>query len=502
MSCTTGFIATFADTRDLWDRCTLPNAKCVCAELPALVSNDLGRFSSLASNGADGLMASMYDGKYGDLVVYRYDATGKRVGVDYVDGVPVGQVKYGPSGARGGVVEAGPDVGRYTDIAVRNGVGYVSYYDVTNTDLKVAIRQGDTWSTHRVDGADGDVGLYTSIDVDADGMPGIAYFMRAAEASFNVSECPAPAPTAAVKNITALKFARAKVAVPTTEGDWVIRTLACLAKPAQPCDGCSGVCADTGSGPACLMSAPSCTPACDTNTEACVLVNNAARCGRKYNPSLLSDIPLGVGVFASLAFNGKNAVIAYMQRTGTMASGRVVPDGDLFAVQVDAQNTRGTPVLIQGVGDVGYFPDVKIDPNTRNIGIAFHDFSAKRLKFYFAPVLQAGVTLETIDDGVDAARPGEQSFVGTDSALVFGPQPNLLWVVYQDATRGDLKLAKRTTKWAVEPTLATDGAVGFFADGVFANGRLWATHARLKARLVGGQPELDNSFLLQQGPEN
>jgi hypothetical protein len=250
------------------------------------------------------------------------------------------------------------------------------------------------------------------------------------------------------------------------------------------------------------MNAMGCMPACDMNTEVCVN-SNGPKCGKKYNPSQLVDIPLGAGVFASLAFNGKNAIIAYMQRTATTStSGRVVPDGDMYAVQVDGQNVRGTPVLIDGVGDTGYFPDVKVEPASKQIAIAFHDFTSKSLKFYFSPQLQAGVTLETIDNGVDSARPGEQGFVGTDTAIVFGAQAGQVWAVYQDATRGDLKLAKRTTAWSVQPPLATEGAVGFFADGVYANGRLWATHARIKSKLVMGQAELDNVLLLQQGPQN
>lgn len=510
MTCNAGFIAAFTprrepgstDFRNIWDTCDLPAVRCACAELPGLQSNDLGRFSAVAANGAEGLMASMYDGKYGDLVVQRYDATGARVGVDYIDGVPQGQVRYGPSGARGGVVEPGPDVGRYTDIAINAGKAYVSYYDVTNGDLKVAVRDGSTWTTHRVDGTNGDVGLYSSIAIDSDGLPGVAYFMKSASTGFNVSDCPAPAPTGALKDLTALKFARARVANPRSDADWTVRVVACLAKPPPPCDGCANTCADTGNGPTCLMnSTTACMPACDMNTEVCVTVNGMPRCGKKYNPSQLIDIPLGTGVFASLAFNGKNAIIAYMQRTGPTVAGRVVPDGDLYAVQLDAQNVRGTPVLIDGVGDTGYFPDVKIEPASRQVAIAFHDFSTKSLKFYFSAQLQPGVTLETIDNGVDMAKPGEQGFVGTDTALVFGAQPGQVWAVYQDATRGDLKLARRTTAWTVQAPLATEGAVGFFADGIYANGRLWATHARLKSKLVNGLPELDNTFLLQQGPQ-
>ena len=508
MTCNAGFIATFnpkrqnaTDKSNIWDSCKLPDVKCVCAELPGLQSNDLGRYSALAS-GTEGLMASTYDGKYGDLVVFRYDTAGTRTGVDYIDGVPSGQVRYGPSGARGGIVEPGPDVGRYTDIAISGNRAFVSYYDVTNGDLKVAVREGASWSNHRVDGTSGDVGLFSSIAVDSDGLPGVAYFMRAAEASFTVSDCPAPAPTGALKDLTALKFARARVPNPTSAADWTVRVVACLSKPPPPCDGCANTCADTGTGPTCLMTGTGCMPACDMNTEVCVSVNSMAKCGKKYNPSQLVDVPLGTGVFASLAFNGKNAVIAYMQRTGPTVNGRVVPDGDLYAVQLDAQNVRSTPVLIDGVGDTGYFPDVKIEPSSRQIAIAFHDFSSKSLKFYFSARLQTGVTLETIDNGVDMARPGEQSFVGTDTAIVFGTQPGQVWAVYQDATRGDLKLARRTTAWTVQPPLATEGAVGFFADGVYANGRVWATHARLKSKLVSGQPELDNGLLLQQGPQN
>ncbi len=507
MSCNVGFIATFKDSRNLWDSCQLPPVQCVCAELPGLVSNDLGRFSAIASNGSDGLLASTYDGKFGDLVVYRYDATGKKIGADSVDGVPAGTAKYGPSGARGGIAEPGPDVGRYTDIVVNNGIAYVSYYDVTNGDLKMAVRQNGVWTSHRVDGVTADLGLYSSIGVDADGLPGVAYFMRAAESSFNAADCPAPAPTGALKDLTALRFARARVASPRSDADWTVRTVACLSKPPPPCTGCTGTCADTGSGPTCLTTAMGCAPACDANTEVCVNGTGrdggaAATCGKKYNPSQLVDVPLGVGVFASLAFNGKNAIIAYMQRTGPVVAGRVVPDGDLYAVQIDAQNAAGRPVLLDGAGDTGYFPDVKLEPTTRQIAIAYHDFSSKSLKFYFAAQLQTGVTIETIDRGVDAARPGEQSFVGTDSALVFGPQPGQVWAVYQDATRGDLKLSRRTTTWQPQSSLATQGAVGFFADAVFANGRVWATHARIKSRVVGGEAQLDNALLLEQGPQN
>ncbi len=173
VSCMSGFIGTFNDNSNVFDSCNLPAVKCVCAELPSLQSNDLGRFSAITAIGGTGLFVSGYDGQYGDLVVHKFDATGKKLGIDYVDGVPNVAPTYGPSGARGGVVDPGPDVGRYTDIvAGANGDLYVSYYDVTNGDLKVAVRGSDgKWSNHKVDGDDSDTGLYTSIGVGSDGFP-------------------------------------------------------------------------------------------------------------------------------------------------------------------------------------------------------------------------------------------------------------------------------------------------------------------------------------------
>jgi hypothetical protein len=104
---------------------------------------------------------------------------------------------------------------------------------------------------------------------------------------------------------------------------------------------------------------------------------------------------------------------------------------------------------------------------------------------------------EVIDRGVDVALPGQQSFVGTDSAIMFGAG-GVVYVVYQDATRGDLKLAKRGASWQVLPSPSTAGAVGFFADGVLTDGALFASHARLKATAVGGVPGVQNTLVLER----
>jgi hypothetical protein len=64
-------------------------------------------------------------------------------------------------------VESAGNVGQYCSIASADGaVFYISYYDATNADLKVAksINSGTSWTLQTVDSS-GDVGKYTSIKV-------------------------------------------------------------------------------------------------------------------------------------------------------------------------------------------------------------------------------------------------------------------------------------------------------------------------------------------------
>jgi hypothetical protein len=496
MTCAPGFIGTFQDARNLWDSCALPAVQCVCAELPGLRSNDLGRFSAIAAEPGQGVLVSAYDGQYGDLVVLRYGLDGVKQATQYLDGVPAGVPVYGPSGARGGVVAAGPDVGRYSDIAVGGGHAYVSYYDVTNGDLKVAVRAADgTWRSHRVDGAKADLGRFSSIALDPTGKPGVSYFQLGGDSGFNAQDCPAPRPMGATKFITALKFAHAMTATPAAESDWVVKTVACLSRPPPPCDLCVGVCADTGGGAACLAAATACSPACDANAEACVSSNGQAVCAKKVTVPDLQEVPVGVGLFSSLAFRDGDAIIAFMRRTAATSTTPV--KGELVGVSVSSANVVGAPVVLDASGDTGWFPEVKIDPGSKAIAVAYHDATSRTFKFYLAPQLQAGVTPETIDNGLDVTAPGSPSFVGTDSALLFTGNGAIV-AVYQDPTQGNLKVAKRGTAWAVQAPVATQGAVGFFADAVFTDGKIYASHAKLHARLVQGDAKVDNTLLLEQ----
>jgi hypothetical protein len=473
----------------------------VCSELPGLESNDVGRYSSVVALEQGGLAVSGYDGKYGDLVVLEFGLDGVRAATTYVDGVPTLPAKFGPTGPRGGVVEPGQDVGRYTDIArAADGRLMVSYYDATNGDLKLATRgTNGSWTTHRVDGAQSNSGLFTSLAIDADGRPGVSYFQLGAESAADLGACPVALPTKTdSRYVTALKFARASTPSPTSDADWVIKTIACLSRPPPPCDGCLDVCVSTSDGGVqCAKPATTCS-ACDAKTETCVARGSTSACAKTFTPPNLVEIPSGVGLYTSLAFRDRQAFIAFMKRSPPSATAKSA-DGDLLAVTVSADNVAAQPVVLDSSGDTGYFPDLKIDPSTNEVVIAYHDFTAKSLKFLRTAQLKVGLSPQVIDRGVSSAAPGLQAYAGTDASLVFAPEGAQLWVVYQDATRSDLKIARvGATGWEVLPPLVSDGAVGFYADAVFAGGKVYVSHVRIKAVNVADSPTLENELRIEQ----
>ena len=54
-------------------------------------------------------------------------------------------------------------------------VPHISYHDVTNGDLKYAVKSGTSWTLETVD-ATGLVGRFTSLVLDAQGNPHISYY--------------------------------------------------------------------------------------------------------------------------------------------------------------------------------------------------------------------------------------------------------------------------------------------------------------------------------------
>ncbi len=73
-------------------------------------------------------------------------------------------------------VDAGADVGAFSSLEMDDdGVAHISYYDDTNGDLKYATGTGGAWTLEVVD-TTGVVGWFTSLALDANGVPHISYY--------------------------------------------------------------------------------------------------------------------------------------------------------------------------------------------------------------------------------------------------------------------------------------------------------------------------------------
>ncbi|MFQ5473828.1 MAG: hypothetical protein ACE5FA_13220, partial [Dehalococcoidia bacterium] len=72
-------------------------------------------------------------------------------------------------------VDSSGDVGRWSSLDLDSGgEPHIGCYDVTNKDVVYAVRSGGSWSIETVESA-GDVGQYTSLDLDDVDTPHLCY---------------------------------------------------------------------------------------------------------------------------------------------------------------------------------------------------------------------------------------------------------------------------------------------------------------------------------------
>ncbi|MBI5543335.1 MAG: hypothetical protein HY901_05565 [Deltaproteobacteria bacterium] len=492
-----GHLVVFTQPDNVFDVCKLSDEACEYAALPPLTSSDLGRYPSVAIS-KDRAEVAMYDGTFGDLVVSDYDLSGVKLKSVWVDGVPAsGTVLGGPEGPRGGIVDPGEDVGKHTSIVAReDGTLFVSYYDQSHGDLRFATRSsGGAWSSYAIDGAAADLGLYSSLALDSEGKPAVAYFQRAGSEDPSVS-CPFD-PGASKALITGVKLARARVAAPASASDWVVEMVDCAARPPPPCLGCSAagkVCVvdvAAPSGTVCQDSSSDCAPSCPTG-QVCARGNLCVQQGSSIE---LAGIPPGKGLFPSLAFKGTAPVLAYYDRTR----------GNLMA----AQQTGGTweRMLLDGeddtgdTGHVGSFPSLAVD-SAGTLLIAYHDLTRRGLRYYsgatLAPVSQQRTPAPGtfIDTGISDPMLDGPAWVGADASLIVTSVGT--FVAYQNSTAADLRLSRRTaTGWKLEKEW-TEGALGFFAQAVAAPEGLLVVHTKMHAKIANGKATPDHQLRLER----
>lgn len=142
--------------------------------------------SELDTDGDTGLHASVaYDPSLGTIYISYYDATNQVLRLARSDGR--GPEDCGPNGKWGcHTLDSGPDVGKYSSIAVNpktGGIG-IAYHDATNGHLKYLVFKNPHLLTHSIYTIDKGIqpvsttGLHTSLAYSEEGTPFIAYYFE------------------------------------------------------------------------------------------------------------------------------------------------------------------------------------------------------------------------------------------------------------------------------------------------------------------------------------
>jgi len=534
-SCPAGSMLVFKDESvptGVYDACNLPAVDCTCATLPPLASTDLGRYSSLQAAGGQ-VWVSAYDGQFGDLVAYHFASDGGLLKLESVDGVPDGgTVVADPSGYRGGISTPGPNVGEWTSLALgADGEPRISYYDVDHRSLKFAQRTSsgswtvswvDGWDGAGTDGGGGDVGSYTSIAIDPSGNPAIAYFQ-------------AGGPNAGSPLETAVKIARATKPSPAGPADWTITTVDSADKPAPPCfpatcrstETCVGTPPASDGGPiqlsdggcepyappdnggSCMTTSTKCgtgdAGACASGA-ACVLDDaGVASCQPTFAGESFNDLPEGIGLFNSLAFDSAgNPVVAYYDRLHGDLRVAVGSGSGFTVTTVDGTD----PKTCLDTGDVGYFPSLQVANG--NLAVAYQDGTDEELLYWTgssaAPLAPADRIV--VDTGtIQAPSPNNAEdvpmFAGANVSLRIGAS-GTAYFAYQNQTQISLRLASEPAGCGTQSTSSCHTTVvnewaadpeGFYAQLAIDGTTGWLSSAQIKA-LTGG---VDNLLLLE-GP--
>ncbi len=461
MSCDPGSILTFADPSNVDDDCDISSLDCICEPLPPLTPRDMGRHSSIARLPDGTLAVSSYNGDYGDLIVTYFDSSGVRVDTDWVDGMPSGaRPVANPAGAREGIDEPGPNVGRYTSIAASSDSSlHVSYFDVDESSLKYARRSGDTWSSYVID-EEGDVGRYSFLALDDLGVPAIAYFRRRGVEDDRF--------------VTALKLARASTPAPAGPSDWSVVTVESMEIKPPPCDGgCAGGehCVDDGEAIDCYPSASGCEDCGDG--ERCVDLGEGPVCRKRVSTTVLEDLPMGTGLFPSVIVTpgGVLAMVYYDYTTGSLklAENSHPTDEEPFAVHILDDGDEG---------DVGRYPSVALT-SQGNLAVVYQDANLGQLRWLESSLSGEVLSSDLADDGVREQARDTVNRVGVDNALIVTSDGRWL-VFHQNATSGELVMSTRDAgQWSHE-TLAGDGPAGFWVSAVHGDGSIYISHASIR----------------------
>jgi len=115
-------------------------------------------------------------GQYSNMVTGYVNDSSSILYYDATNGDLKQAIKWGGNPWAKRVLDSTGDVGKWPSQAMRSGDWYAAYYDQTNGDLKYMDFVGGVGSAPVTVDSPGNVGQYTSIDVNSTGVPFISYY--------------------------------------------------------------------------------------------------------------------------------------------------------------------------------------------------------------------------------------------------------------------------------------------------------------------------------------
>ncbi|MCD6499543.1 MAG: hypothetical protein J7M25_14715 [Deltaproteobacteria bacterium] len=411
----------------------------------AVQVGDHGRFLSTAAQEGT-LMVACYSDRWGDLNVVTVDKQGQST-TEAVDGVPWDDPSADDqAGFRKGIMQKGPNVGQFTDIAIGSDhLARISYVDMDSGGLKYAEGNKGSWTSHEVvtPATDQERIWYTTIALDHDDTPAILFM-----------ENGIVDPTDPNAFISQLKMAQAASSHPSSPTDWTITVVDQTPIP------CTNLCASDRVCDAtewhCVATDDTCDATC-LPTQACV----AGTCTDVLADQEWLDHPEGIGLYVSTGrLSDGRLVAAYHDRTAGTANVALYDTGTWTTQVVDGD----------AFTDRGLFISMAIGSDD-HIHLAYHDAVADSLLYQ---VLDPGLnqlTAETVDDGL---REDGQHVVGLDTKIVLDDS-GAVHIFYQDGTTADLIEASRQTdgQWTLPPVQQGDPGFGFFTDLTRDSDGIW-----------------------------
>lgn len=407
---------------------TACGADCHRACLPALPQGILGAYTSVAVSGEtlwvagynDRATANGQSWAYGDLVVGPYDRGTGRVAWATVDGLPAARtdgtcVDYDTAGWRGGNPETGPNVGLWTSVQVAaDGTVLVAYYDMTQRALRFAYGTGSSWKSYQLMAREGaDVGRYAKMILQ-DGKPVVAWLSieRAQDG----------------RTLSRIEVARTAMDVPTDSSQWELSTA--IEESSGSC--MQSLCA---SGETCIAATGVCTAvqdSCPCDGGACYEVDGSVTCAPAPLPASEETYPPGVGVSLSLAATSQGTVIVAWDRV----------HGALIALR---QNGGGYDKIVldqpaDGSAGLGLGASIVVgEDGAWNVSYGDDAHAAVR---YVRVANGTPSAPEVVDDGtpIQGVSPELGRWIGDDTSLMVDSS-GVVTVFYQDATAGVLRMA-------------------------------------------------------------